>query len=130
MDNKKPIVLLSCEYMKLRVPKDEILRYKAYLLGINTSSENTLEEIFELKNELLNLNKSLVNQNVYAPWCQKLDQLCLTVESVAINEGYVPLSFILANSKRILNCEQAKLSEACFLEDFILERIDVDYISQ
>lgn len=129
MENKKPVVLLSCEYMKLRIPKDEIPRYKSYLWEINTLGENTPEEISELKKELLREGNTLYDQEVYAPWCQKLDQLCLTVESVVINDGYAPIQFILANSKRILNCEQLKLSKASFLEDFILERIDVDYIS-
>ncbi|MCK4552583.1 hypothetical protein KAT80_00060 [Candidatus Pacearchaeota archaeon] len=129
MNNKRPVVLLSCEYMKLRVPKDEIQMYKSYLQEINAPERNTPKEISELKKELLRLDRPpSFDQEVYAPWCQKLDQLCLTVESVVINEGYVPIQFILANSKRILNCEQAKLSKACFLEDFILNKIDVDYL--
>jgi len=78
---------------------------------------------------LLNFNKNFFEQDVYAPWCSKLDQLCLTVESVAINNGYAPLQFILANSQRILKCKQAELSKASFLEDFVLERIDVNHTS-
>ena len=129
MDNHKTIIYISCEHMKLRVPENKLPRYKAYLWEINTPGENTLEEIAELKKELLNFNKNFFEQDVYAPWCSKLDQLCLTVESVAINNGYAPLQFILANSQRILKCKQAELSKASFLEDFVLERIDVNHTS-
>ena len=128
MEKRKP-VLLSCEHMRLRVTQDEIQNYKSYLQEINTPDENTFEEISELKKELLRLDSGLFEQEIYAPWCSKLNHLCLPVaESVIIDNGYMPLSFILKNSKRILNCEQAKLSKASFLEDFILNKIDVDYL--
>ncbi len=128
MDNKKPVVHLICEYMKLKVPENQIPRYKNYLWEINTPGENSPKEISELKKELLRLDAPLLDLELYAPWCEKLDQLCLTCEFAKIAQGYTPINLILLNSKRILNCEQAKLSKPCFLEDFILEKLDVDYL--
>ena len=128
MDNEKYTALLSCEHMKLRVPENEIHRYKNYLWEISAQNKNTPEEISELKKELLRTDKTLFDQEIYAPWCQKLDQSCLAISPAMMSRSYTPISIILISSKRILKCEHIKLSKAASLEDFILNRIDTGYL--
>ena len=128
MDNEKYTTLLSCEHMKLRVPKNEIHRYKNYLWEINAPGKNAPGKISELKKELLRIDKTLFEQEIYAPWCQKLDQSCLAISPAMMSRSYTPISIILISSKRILKCEHIKLSKAASLEDFILNKIDTDYL--
>ena len=124
------VIRTPCEYLTLRVREGDIPHYKAYLSEINnTYEDNTPEEIAEYKEELLRLNKSVFNQASFQPYCSKLNQVCIVTESVAIGEGFMPIRFILVNSKRIPECGDEKITEPEFLDDFVLKRLDLEYLS-
>ena len=63
MDNEKYTALLSCKHIKLRVPENEIHRYKNYLWEINAQNKNAQNKISELKKELLKTDKTLFEQD-------------------------------------------------------------------
>lgn len=99
----------TCKYLRLFPIELDKGLIAALLWEIKEADDNTPEEIQKYFDSLLGANEPYPGRSFKAE-CTKSNICCVLTESVVISE-YTPLSILVFNKQRMLDCEEKEIGE-------------------